>query len=190
MKMMITGANSGLGLRISNRYHADNYSRSEGWSIPEKSKELAQVSLNYDVVINNAYDGTLGDSWHGFGQVKFLHELAMAWKADDKIGHIINIGGVGSEDLSPPFSGWETYNANKRALKHLSLQWTQAFKQNQVQFRTSLLTIDRLDTPKSRSMPSWTGHALDLDDVVDMLDLCLNLGAGSCIGEIVAWSRL
>lgn len=189
-KIMVTGGTAGLGLRIVEKLGADNFSRANGWTIPKDSKKLAVASLDYNIVINNAYDGVLGDSWHGFGQVELLHDIAMLWKQNSKTGTIINIGGVGGEDISAPFAGWESYNANKRALKHLSLQWTQAFRTGQVGFRTSLLTIDRLDTSRSRSMPSWTGNGMDLDDVLDMIDLCLNSRANTCIGEIKAWVSL
>jgi hypothetical protein len=145
--------------------------------------EVAELSLDYDIVINNAYDGVLGESWHGFGQTRLLHEIAMAWKAANKIGHIINIGGVGAEDTGAPFAGWESYNANKRALKHTSLQWTQAFRNAQVKFRTSLLTIDRLDK-------NDIGDGHDLQDIGDMVELCLNVRPNTCVGEIKAWVNL
>lgn len=190
MKMMITGGNAGLGQHLKQRFHADDYSRSTGWTIPKDCERLAKISLGYDVVINNAYDGTLGESWHAFGQVEFLHHLAMAWRAADRLGWIINVGGVGSEDQLAPAAGWETYNANKRALKHLSLQWTQAFRSGQVRFRTCLLTLDRLDTLRSRQMPSWTGNGIDLEDVAHMVDLCLAANANTCVGEIKAWVAL
>jgi hypothetical protein len=107
----------------------------------------------------------------------------MAWQAAGKGGHIINIGGVGAEDTGPPFPGWESYNANKRALKHTSLQWTAAFRNGQVKFRTSLLTIDRLDK-------NDIGDGHDLQDIGDMVDLCLNVRANTCVGEIKAWVNL
>jgi NAD(P)-dependent dehydrogenase (short-subunit alcohol dehydrogenase family) len=188
--MMITGGNAGLGLHIAERYDADSYSRGTGHDIVGDCLELAQISLDYDVFVNNAYDGVPGESWHGFGQTRLLHEVAMAWQAAGKGGHIINIGGVGSEDTSAPFSGWESYNANKRALKHTSLQWTAAFRNGQVKFRTSLLTIDRLDTPKGRSTPQWTGNGVDLDDAVHMIQLCLDAQSNTCVGEIKAWVAL
>lgn len=188
--VMITGGQTGLGQRLQQRFSAENFSRSNGWFIPQDCERLAQTSLAYDVVINNAYDGELGKSWHGFGQVKLLHHIAMAWQAAGKNGHIINIGGVGSEDQGAPFAGWETYNSNKRALKHLSLQWTQAFRSGLVLFRTSLLTVDRLDTARSRSMPTWTGNGMALDDIANMIGLCLHSQPNTCIGEIKAWVAL
>jgi NAD(P)-dependent dehydrogenase (short-subunit alcohol dehydrogenase family) len=183
MKYMITGGNSGLGAILCQRFGGDSYSRVNGYDIGKDYHKLAGISMDYDVFINNAYDGVLGESWHGVGQTRLLHEVAMSWQCHNKTGFIINIGGVGSEDLSAPFPGWESYNSNKRALKHMSLQWTQAFKNSQVKFRTSLLTIDRLDKNSIND-----GH--DLDNIADMIELCLNVRTNTCIGEIKAWVNL
>lgn len=190
MRVMITGGNDGLGQVLSERFQADSYSRSNGYDIITHSDQLVKKSLDYDVFINNAYDGILGSSLAEFGQTRLLQKIALSWKQHDKTGHIINVGGIGSEDTGPPFPGWESYNSNKRALKHLSLQWTQAFRQNQVRFRTSLLTIDRLDTPKGRSLPSWTGNGQNLDDIAAMVALCLYAAPNTCIGEIASWVNL
>ena len=183
MKYMITGGNAGLGLVLCERFAGDSYSRGSGYDIVRDCRDLSEISLDYDVFINNAYDGVLGDSWHGFGQTRLLHEVAMLWKELGKTGHIINIGGVGSEDTGAPFQDWESYNANKRALKHTSLQWTQAFRNSQVKFRTSLLTIDRLDKNN-------IGDGHDLSDIGDMVELCLDVRPNTCVGEIKAWVNL
>lgn len=190
MKYMITGGNSGLGQVLCQHFSGDSYSRSNGHDIVVDYEKIAQASLDYDVFINNASDNIFGKGWTGFGQTKLLYEVAMLWQTKNKSGHIINIGGVGSEDFSPPFSGWESYNTNKRALKHLSLQWTQAFKSGQVLFRTSLLTVDRLDTPTGRSRPSWTGNGVDSNDIVNLLEVCLNVKPNTCVGEIQAWVNI
>ena len=107
-----------------------------------------------------------------------------------KQGHIINIGSSGSEDIVAPEPSWETYRVNKVALKHHSQQWTRAFKTNQVPFKTSLITVDRLDTPLSRSRPTWTGNGVALNDVVNMIELCLNTAPNTCVDEIKAWVNL
>lgn len=187
---MITGGGRGLGLELAKWFGADSYSRHNGYDIVEQREELANLSVNYDVFINNAYDGEFGVSRTAYGQVQLLTEVAMAWRASNKTGHIINIGGVGSEDTSAPFSGWESYNANKAALKHHSLQWSQAFRTGQVPFRTTLITVDRLDTPAGRARPTWTGNGVALQDVVAQVELCLNTAANCCVSEIITWVNL
>jgi hypothetical protein len=191
MKYMITGGNQGLGLALCQHYNADSFSRSTtGHDIIKNRSELAQLSLNYDVFINNAFDGPFQETWADFGQVKLLFDVADLWKKQNKSGWIINIGSSGSEDVVAPEPSWETYRVNKVALKHHSLQWTRAFKTNQVLFRTSLITVDRLDTELSRSRATWTGNGIDLHNVADMVDLCLKANSNTCVGEISAWVNL
>jgi NAD(P)-dependent dehydrogenase (short-subunit alcohol dehydrogenase family) len=191
MKYMITGGNRGLGLKLTEHYKGDSYSRSTtGHDIIKHRQELAELSLGYDVFVNNAFDGPFQETWADFGQVKLLFEVASLWQKQGKTGCIINIGSSGSEDIVAPEPSWETYRVNKVALKHHSLQWTRAFKTNQVAFRTSLITVDRLDTELSRSRPTWTGNGVNLGDVASMVDLCINSNANTCIGEITAWVNL
>jgi len=187
---LVTGGNQGLGLELVEHFDAASISRSTGHDILVQRDNIAQLSLDYDVFVNNAYDGVFGQSRTLYGQAQLLTEVAMVWKDQNKRGHIINIGGIGSEDTSAPWPGWESYNANKAALKHQSLQWTQAFRTGQVNFRTSLLTVDRLDTLAGRARPTWTGNGIDSQDVIRMIELCLNSGSNTCIGEIVAWINL
>ena len=189
-KFLITGGNQGLGQHLVQHYQGVSASRSSGHDINNNRQDIADMSLNFDVFVNNAYDGVFGESLTAYGQVQLLTAVAMLWKEKNKTGHIINIGGVGSEDTGAPFPGWETYNANKAALKHHSLQWTQAFRQNQVAFRTSLITVDRLDTPAGRERSTWTGNGVASTDVATMIDLCLNTQNNTCVGEIVTWVNL
>ena len=190
MKYMITGGNRGLGLELVNHFNGDSYSRSNGFDIIKDHARLADISLDYDVFVNNAFDGPFQESWADFGQVKLLFEVAHAWKQAGKQGYIINIGSSGSEDIVAPEPTWETYRVSKAALKHHSQQWTRAFKLDQVSFKTSLITVDRLDTELSRSRPTWTGNGVALNDVVNMIELCLNTAPNTCLEEIKAWVNL
>jgi NAD(P)-dependent dehydrogenase (short-subunit alcohol dehydrogenase family) len=190
MTCMVTGGNSGLGLVLAQQFDADSYSRHNGYDIVEHRNDIANLSLNYNVFINNAYDGAFGVSRAEYGQVQLLTEVALVWQVNNKPGYIINIGGVGSEDTGAPFEGWETYNANKAALKHHSLQWSQAFRTGQVPFRTTLITVDRLDTPAGRARPTWTGNGVALQDVVNQVELCVNTAPNTCIAEIITWVNL
>jgi len=187
MKYMITGGNRGLGQALCEQFSGDSYSRTNGYDIIKDREKLVQASLNYDVFINNAFDGPFQESWSDFGQVKLLFDVANAWKNANKVGYIINIGSSGSESIVSPDPTWETYRVSKAALKHHSLQWTQAFKENQTFFRTSLITLDRLDTLLSRSRANWTGNGIDLSDVGNMINTCISVNNNTCIGEITAW---
>ena len=187
MKYMITGGNRGLGKALCARYNGDSYSRNSGYDITKDREKLVEASLQYDVFVNNAFDGPFQESWADFAQVKLLFDVATAWKNANKVGHIINIGSSGSESIVAPDPAWETYRVSKAALKHHSLQWTHAFKTNQTPFRTSLITLDRLDTALSRGRPTWTGNGIDLSDVGNMIDTCISVKNNTCIGEITVW---
>ena len=187
MKYMITGGNRGLGQALCARYNGDSYSRNSGYDITKDREKLVEASLQYDVFVNNAFDGPFQESWADFAQVKLLFDVATAWKNANKVGHIINIGSSGSESIVAPDPAWETYRVSKAALKHHSLQWTHAFKTNQTPFRTSLITLDRLDTALSRGRPNWTGNGIDLSDVGNMIDTCVSVKNNTCIGEITVW---
>lgn len=190
LNFLITGANRGLGLALRERFGGTSISRENNHDITKDRDTIAAMSMRYDIFINNAFDGPFQESWADFGQVKLLYAVAQAWKDADKPGWIINIGSVGGEEPVPPEPNWETYRVNKAALKFHSQQWTRAFKQNQVPFRTSLITVDRLDTALSRSRPTWTGNGHDLGDVADMIDLCLGVQGNTCVEEITAWVNL
>ena len=189
MKMMVTGGNRGLGLALCERYAATSYSRVTGHDITqaEHRRQLALLSIDHDVFVNNAFDGPFQESWADFGQCRLLWDVASAWQAHDKQGIIINIGRVGSETITSPEPSWETYRVAKAALKSHSQQWTKAFRDNRVKFRTSLLTLDRLDTVLSRSRSNWTGNGIDLSDIICYIDLIINAQPNTCIEEIRAW---
>lgn len=189
-KFLVTGGNQGLGQCLIQHFGGDSVSRNTGHDILADRDSIASLSATYDVFINNAYDGVFGQSRTAYGQAQLLTDVAMLWRNNGKAGHIINIGGVGSEDTAAPYPGWESYNSNKAALKHASLQWTQAFRSGQVAFRTSLITVDRLDTPAGRNRPTWTGNGVVAQDVISMIELCLAAQPNTCIGEIVSWVNL
>lgn len=189
MKMLVTGGNRGLGLFLCQHFEAEGISRTTGFDITksEDQKHIADLSKEYDVFVNNAFDGPFQESWADFGQTKLLWTVADAWRQQNKNGYIINIGSVGSESITSPDPNWETYRVSKCALKAHSRQWTRAFKENQVMFRTSLLTLDRLDTELSRSRPNWTGNGIALADVARCIEMLLASGSNTCIEEITSW---
>ena len=189
MKYIITGGNQGLGQAFVDHFSGDSYSRSTGYDITKETDRawLANKSLEYDVFINNAFDGPFQESWADFGQIKLLYDIANCWKQNNKTGYIINIGSVGSESVVAPDPEFETYRVSKAALKEHSRQWTRAFKENKTLFKTSLLTIDRLDTELTRSRASWTGNGLNTSDICSYVELITNLQPNTCIEEIIAW---
>ena len=187
MKMLVTGGNRGLGLSIVKKFQADSISRESGYDITKDVDKIAQLSLQYDVFVNNAFDGPPQEPWANFAQINLLHAVYFAWQTEKKNGHIINIGSTGERTIVPPNPSFETYRVAKAALSHASRQCTAAFKQSVVPFKTTLITLDRLDTEISRSKDSWTGNGLSLDDINNMIDMCLQSQPNTCVEEIVTY---
>lgn len=190
MNILITGGNRGLGRSIQQRFGGDSISRHNGTDITQDHDKIANMSLDYDVFVNNAFDGPFQEPWADFAQTQVLFAVARLWQQQGKMGHIINIGSVGTERVVPPDPTFETYRVAKAALKAHSLQWTEAFKSNRVRFKTTLLTLDRLDTDLSRGRDTWTGNGLDLGYICDQVDLVLRSPGNTCPGEIVLWCNL
>ena len=183
MKMLVTGGNKGLGKHLVERFDAASASRSNGFDITKNYQDIAMMSLDYDVFVNNAFDGPPQESWADFGQTQVYMSVYDAWKAAEKSGWIFNIGSVGEQSIVAPEPRWETYRISKAALSHASRQGTQAFKQDQVQFRTTLLTLDRLDTELSRSRPTWTGNGQALEDISDFINYTTNINKNTVIEQ-------
>lgn len=184
MKTLITGGNKGLGLYLTERFNADSISRANGFDITKDEHRIAEKSLDYDVFINNAFDGPPHETWANFGQTNVYHAVFEAWRAANKSGYIFNIGSVGSKTIVAIDPSFETYRVSKAALERASKQGTQSFKVNQAKFKTTLLTLDRLDTPLSRSRPNWTGNGVPSDDICNFINLCLGM-TNTCIEEAV-----
>jgi hypothetical protein len=190
MKYIITGGNRGLGQHLVEKFQGDSYSRSNGFDITQHTAQIAQDSLNYDVFVNNAFDGPPQENWANFAQAQIYMAVYDAWKNAGKTGHIFNIGSTGAKNVVAPEPRFETYRISKAALEHASRQGTQAFKQNITPFKTTLITIDRLDTPLSRSRPTWTGNGIVLSDISDFIKYAVSVSPNTCIEEITFYCNL
>ena len=185
MKMLITGGNRGLGKHLVDVFGADSVSRTNGFDININTQEISTLSLEYDVFVNNAFDGPPQESWADFGQAQVYFAVYNAWKTAGKSGHIFNIGSVGEKHIVAPEPSFETYRVAKTALSHASRQGTQAFKQNLVKFRTTLITPDRLNTELSRSRPTWTGNGIDCTDISNFIQYATKVCPNTVIEEIM-----
>jgi NAD(P)-dependent dehydrogenase (short-subunit alcohol dehydrogenase family) len=190
MKTLVTGGNRGLGLEIVKSLQGTSLSRADNINITSDAKVIAQASLDYDIFVNNAFDGPPQEEWANFGQVQVLFEVYSAWKAAGKQGYIFNIGSVGSEHIVAPDPSFETYRVAKSALAHASRQCTAAFKNDIVKFKTTLITPDRLDTELSRSRPSWTGNGIDCTDIINFINYTTTIKNNSVVEEIILYVNL
>jgi len=182
---LITGGNRGLGLHLAEKFNAHSKHRGNGYDITKEQDiaRIAEESLQYGVFVNNAFDGPPQESWANFAQSQLYFAVYDAWKAAGKSGHIFNIGSVGCKSVVAPDPRFETYRVSKAALEHASKQGAQAFKQNLVQFKTTLITLDRLDTELSRSRPTWTGNGIDLSDISNFIQYAVTVGPNTVIEE-------
>jgi NAD(P)-dependent dehydrogenase (short-subunit alcohol dehydrogenase family) len=187
MKMLVTGGNRGLGKSLVEAFNADSISRSDNFDITKNVKAIAEKSIGYDIFVNNAFDGPPHESWANFGQVNVLFEVYQQWKAADKSGWIFNVGSVAEKRVKEPDPMFETYRTAKAALAHASHQCTAAFKNDLVRFKTTIITLDRLDTDLSRSRPNWTGNGINCQDVVNFINYTTTIATNTCIDEIILY---
>ena len=170
MKILITGGNRGLGKILATSLSADSISRQSGFDITKDVNSIVDKSLDYDVFINNAFDGPPQEEWANFGQSQLLIKMFQKWKEKNKTGWIFNIGSIASDDNVSPNPDWETYRVSKKSLEAASLQCSRAFRNNEVSFRTTLIKPDRLNTDLARSRPNWTGNGINCKDIATFIN--------------------
>jgi NAD(P)-dependent dehydrogenase (short-subunit alcohol dehydrogenase family) len=190
MKVLVTGGNRGLGKHLIEEFNGMSISRVTDHDITKHYETIANLSLEYDVFVNNAFDGPPQEEWANFGQVQVLEAVYDLWSKNNKLGHIYNIGSVGEKSIVPREPSFETYRVAKAALAHASKQCTASFKANKVPFKTTLITLDRLDTKLSRSRPTWTGNGVNLKDVSNFIKYARTLDYNTCIEEITIYCNL
>ena len=190
MKVLVTGGNRGLGEHLVKVFNSTSISRVDNLDITKDYKSIAAMSLDYDIFINNAFDGPPQEAWANFGQVHVLEAVYDLWSKNNKSGHIYNIGSVGEKHVVAREPSFETYRVAKAALAHASKQCTASFKANKVLFKTTLITLDRLDTELSRSRPTWTGNGIILNDISNFIKYTQTLNHNTCIEEITFYCNL
>ena len=184
MKTLITGGNRGLGRTLVEKLNAESISRESGFDITRNVDAIVTKSLDYNVFINNAFDGPPQESHANFGQTVLLLKMFDAWKQENKKGFIFNIGSIASDDVVSPDPMWETYRVSKKSLESASLQCSRAFRKNQVKFKTTLIKPDRIDTDLSRSRSNWTGNGVDCGDILRFINYCLAVRGNTQLDQV------
>lgn len=186
----ITGNNRGLGLNLAKHFQADGCSRSSGFDITKDIDRIVEESVHFDVFINNAFDGPPDTDWANYGQTNLLLAVYKRWKELKKTGWIFNIGSIGEKSIVAPNPDFETYRISKSALSHASKQCTQAFKTGLVNFKTTLITPDRLDTPLTQSRDNWTGNGISCNDIAKFIEWCISNQSNTVIEEVTMYVNL
>ena len=190
MKVLVTGGNRGLGKHLVQVFNGTSISRADNLDITKDYNSIAKMSLDYDIFINNAFDGPPQEEWANFGQVHVLEAVYDAWDQANKKGYIYNIGSVGEKSIVAREPSFETYRVAKAALAHASKQCTASFKANCALFKTTLITLDRLDTELSRSRATWTGNGINANDIANFIKYAYTLDHNTCIEEITFYCNL
>lgn len=185
MRVLITGGNRGLGLHLTEKFAATSISRQNGYDITKDVKKIAELSLSYDVFINNAFDGPPHEPWANFAQTNLYLEVYEQWRNSDKSGYIFNIGSTGNKTIVSPEPRFETYRVSKAALEHASKQGSLAFKENKVKFKTTLITVDRIDTEMVRARPNYTGNAVELETISQFIEYALTTAPNTNVNEVI-----
>jgi len=192
-RFAITGDSKGLGKYLKEHFKAEGISRSTNnldITSQQDIEKIALDSLEYDVFINNAFDGPPHEPWANYGQVNLLHEIYKQWKKHNKVGYIFNIGSIGANTIVAPEPIFETYRVAKSALQHASKQITQSYKQNIVGFKCTLISPDRLDNETTRTRPNWTGNGIGMKDLASAIEWCISCEDNTVVDEISIYCNL
>ncbi|MBR20282.1 MAG: hypothetical protein CMA64_09105 [Euryarchaeota archaeon] len=156
MKIAITGHTSGLGKACFDYYNniptikVKGFSRTSGFDITDPTSIITHMSnFQYDVFINNAYDG--------FAQVNLLYELIKVFK-----GRIVNISSNSSDGIKNKV--WP-YSVHKSALDKASQQlFHNGYNVSNIKF--GWLNTDRVEHIDESK--------IDLFDAVNTVDYVVN----------------
>ncbi|MGZ3726633.1 MAG: hypothetical protein ACXWQQ_12570 [Pseudobdellovibrio sp.] len=181
--LLITGGNTGVGLEIFQHFkpHSKSLSFSSGHDIrdPEIRKQIAEMSLQYDIFFNHAY--CLDRS-----QALLLDEVYQLWRKNNKAGHIFTTGTYGTYaagGIDPQ------YITLKSELDELHKEFIQQIKYEKLKFNMTLLRLGMLDTERSRKKPHWPGYGLQGKDIVKLIEFIYGLPKNLLVDDIVFESK-
>lgn len=169
MKKIIITGNPSIGLASSiqrclcSDYILDFKSRANGFdlTLEDSRKQLAQVSLDYDIFINLA-------ALTNFCAVLLVERVYNTWLENNKTGYIINIGSTVDIGIK---GGSRLYPVEKKALKEFNRQISYSSTSGSG-IRTTLVSLGYLDTTKmSQKFPDKT--KIDTDYVANVISWLL-----------------
>jgi len=172
-KIAITGHTAGLGLELFRYFspHIIGFSRSNGFDISsvDGRNEIAKMSVDCDVFINNAHDG--------FHQVDMLYIMTNLWKGTNKL--IINMSSNSSDGIK---SYSHRYAVCKSALDKASEQLSR-IKDHP---RITNLRPGYLNTP---SVSDIIEPKIENKYFIDMINWIINASPSFIISEMTVLPR-
>ena len=178
---LVIGGSRGIGLDIVRHFKGESLSRSNGYDITsyKSRKEMAQKSLDYDVVVNHAYCGD-------FSQILMLKDLCSLWIEKKKRGYILNTGSI----CSYRFNGgkdekWWFMSAVKKGQdEYINYLSHAACWKKDINFRITNIRPGMLDTPKGREKPHFKS-GIKGKDYCQLIEYLLKTPEELIISEIV-----
>lgn len=164
MRIAITGATSGIGLSIRDRFAANGeeitcFSRTNGYDLSKKDTidRIAAAADDFDVMINNAF--------HGFAQVSLLYAIHGKWQGRQDKYHVV------ISSMSPDWGYDEPnlYTIQKAALDKATLQLSEIATYRLTNIRPAWVDTPRVafNTDANKMSPSDLAdlvHRIVMDD--------------------------
>ena len=182
MKMLVTGGNRGLGQHLVNVFGADSVSRATNLDITDEQavKLIAHQSLNYDVFVNNAFDGPPQEAWANFAQTNLYMAVYDKWKDASKSGHIFNISSIAGLQAYP---NGGSYSISKFAMTGLSKALREELKNAGVKVTNVAPGATYTDSWASANLPE--SRFIQANDIAKLLFDTYNLSTSAVVEELV-----
>ena len=182
--MLVIGGSKGIGQSLVNHFGADSVSRSNGYNITKTDdrNKIADLSLEYDVVVNHAY--TSDNS-----QFYLLQLIIDKWITTNKKGTLINTGSVSTH--RPYFKDtmkWYNYTATKASVDSLCYLVSKKCQEGKYSFRITNVKPGMLDTTESRKKEHFSSGVSGVE-YCKVVELIINMPEHICIPEIVIESK-
>ena len=181
--VLVIGGTRGIGKEIVDYFNGDSVSRANGYNIDERTSRsgIADKSLEYDIVVNNAYSGSLG-------QTEMLLKLFEAWKDANHVGYLFNSGSDASTVWRMKPGRDTMYSALKGTQNTLSHYIARSIQEGKVPFRFTNIIFGMLNTEKSRSKPHYN-NGVDGESVCNIIECLYSMHKDCLIPEFIMEAR-
>ena len=186
MKVLVIGGSRGIGKEIVDYFNGDSISRTEadpGFDIriDEDRATIVHHTLNYDLVVNHAFSGDMG-------QTLMLNEIYESWTKENKSSYLINSGSDASKIYRMKSGKNPMYSLLKTSQNTLSHFISRNVQEGKVRMRYTNIIYGMLDTEKSRSKPHYNNGVRGAD-ICKVIHTLYNLPDDCLIPELCMEAR-